>query len=249
MKRLLLIAACAVATLALNSCGGPQYPQCETDEHCAEHGEFCVQGQCQECGVDENCKDGFVCRENACVPKPECQSSDECGKCSMCKDEKCVPECTEDSQCGDGRECRSGCCADIPQCVTDADCDSGQRCQKSKCVSPDEASPVCNLSTVRFDYNEHSLSAAARASLDANAECIRAMDGVVTLAGHADERGTEEYNLHLGEKRANAVKRYLLNLGVPEARLRTISYGEERPLNKGHTEKAWEENRRVDFSD
>ncbi len=246
MKRFLILTTCASALLALSSCG-PKYPQCEQDEHCAEHNEVCVQGQCQECGMDQHCKDGFICRENACVPKPECEANSDCGSCSVCKDEKCVPECANDGQCGDSMVCQGGCCAPKPECLSDADCSEGMRCQSQKCAEIPK--PVCQLQTVNFDYNEFKLTAAARSLLDSNAECIRSKDGVITLAGHADERGTEEYNLHLGEKRANAVKRYLQNLGVPENKMKTISYGEERPANPGHDEDAWAENRRVEFNE
>ena len=246
MKRLLTLTTFAAALIALTSCG-PKYPQCEKDEQCAEHNEVCVQGQCQECGIDQHCKEGFICRENACVPKPECESNADCGSCSVCKDEKCVPECSSDSQCGDSMVCQGGCCASKPECLSDADCSEGMRCQSQKCAEIPK--PVCQLQTVNFDYNEFKLTTAARAQLDSNAECIRSKSGTITLAGHADERGTEEYNLHLGEKRANSVKRYLQNLGVPESRLKTISYGEERPANPGHDEEAWAENRRVEFNE
>lgn len=69
----------------------------------------------------------------------------------------------------------------------------------------------------------------------------------VTLEGHCDERGTEEYNLALGERRAESVRSYLVNLGVDPSRLKTISYGEERPVDPGHNEEAWAKNRRVEF--
>ncbi len=69
----------------------------------------------------------------------------------------------------------------------------------------------------------------------------------MTIEGHADERGTSEYNLALGEKRAQAVKDYLVGLGVSASRLSTISYGEERPLDPGHNELSWVLNRRAHF--
>ena len=66
-----LAALLAVATVALTGCP-PTYPNCKSDENCTEKGEVCVQGQCRECAADENCKPGFVCDTNKCVPKPEC---------------------------------------------------------------------------------------------------------------------------------------------------------------------------------
>ncbi|MFP3929181.1 MAG: OmpA family protein, partial [Desulfobacteraceae bacterium] len=69
----------------------------------------------------------------------------------------------------------------------------------------------------------------------------------VRIEGHCDERGTNEYNLALGERRANAAKKYLISLGVSEDRVRTISYGEERPADPRHNEEAWAKNRRDEF--
>jgi peptidoglycan-associated lipoprotein len=70
---------------------------------------------------------------------------------------------------------------------------------------------------------------------------------VLTIEGHCDERGTAEYNLALGERRAVAVKTYLVSLGIPQDRLRTVSYGKEFPFDPGHDEAAWSNNRRAHF--
>ena len=243
----------ALTALALGSCGGPNYPECETDNQCADHAEFCVQGQCKQCGTDNHCKDGFTCQENACVPKPECTADSDCeGSCMQCSDEKCVPQCTADSDCKEGEGCSQGCCTkkEEPECLSDADCGEAQRCQKQKCIEAQPPEPeTCNMQNVQFDYNEFSLTASARSVIDANLECIKKSKGTITLSGHADERGTEEYNLHLGEKRANAVKRYLVKMGVSESRLKAISFGEERPIANGHDEASWATNRRVEFSE
>ena len=74
------------------------------------------------------------------------------------------------------------------------------------------------------------------------------MTGNVVIEGNTDERGSEEYNLALGERRANTVKRYFVDMGVPSARLSTVSFGESRPAVQGHDESAWRYNRRADFS-
>ena len=71
--------------------------------------------------------------------------------------------------------------------------------------------------------------------------------GTLTLQGNCDERGSEEYNLALGERRAASVKKYLVDLGVPSSRLKTVSFGESKPAVPGHDESAWKWNRRVDF--
>jgi peptidoglycan-associated lipoprotein len=70
---------------------------------------------------------------------------------------------------------------------------------------------------------------------------------VITIEGHCDERGTAEYNLALGERRALAAKNYLISLGIPDARVKTVSYGDEFPFDRGHTDDAWSQNRRAHF--
>jgi peptidoglycan-associated lipoprotein len=98
---------------------------------------------------------------------------------------------------------------------------------------------------VYFEYDESELSDEARERLARNAELLRAqVQFMVTIEGHADERGTNEYNLSLGEKRASAVRDYLGSLGVDGSRLRTISYGEERPVCTTSEESCWSQNRR-----
>lgn len=98
---------------------------------------------------------------------------------------------------------------------------------------------------VFFDYDSSALSGDARATLSRQAAYLKQFPGkTVTVAGHCDERGTREYNLALGEQRANAVKQYLVSLGINGSRIATISYGKERPVALGHNEAAWSQNRR-----
>lgn len=249
MANRLLAPALVVAGLALTACP-PSYPKCETDNHCQADGrtEVCVDGQCQECGQDTDCKAGFVCRANKCVPKPECTSHQDCAPGSKCEAEKCVPGCDTDAQCPSGQGCREGQCAPKAECASDDDCPAGQSCDANgQCVT--STAQACTLQTVRFEFNESSLTPEARAMLEQNADCLRRKGTTVTLEGHADERGTEEYNLHLGEKRANAVKKFLVTLGVESVKLKTVSYGEERPINPAANEAAWSENRRVEFAE
>jgi peptidoglycan-associated lipoprotein len=250
MVRRLFVAALALGTLTLGACT-PTYPKCDTDEHCKEHGEVCLNGTCQECGRDGDCKAGFVCTDTKCVPKPECTVNTDCSSGFKCQSQKCVPECAVETDCAQGMRCKDGRCAPPPECTEDTACGTGERCQNERCVEdPTQQAAACTLQTVLFDFNEYSLTSDARRMLDANAECLRSRKGgTVTLAGHADERGTEEYNLHLGERRANAVKKYLSALGVQESGLRTVSYGEERPANRGSNDAAWNENRRVEFAE
>lgn len=100
-----------------------------------------------------------------------------------------------------------------------------------------------------FDLDSYSLSAAARAVLDANARVLRDNPGVrLVIEGHCDERGTVEYNQALGERRAQTARDYLVNAGIDGARLSVISYGKERPFATGSDEAAWAQNRRAHFT-
>ena len=105
------------------------------------------------------------------------------------------------------------------------------------------------LGDVFFDFDRAELRAEARERLARNARFL--MDHpefVVTIEGHADERGTNDYNLALGERRANAAKDYLSSLGVDGSRMRTLSYGEERPFCGQSNESCWQQNRRAHFA-
>jgi peptidoglycan-associated lipoprotein len=217
------------AALALFSGCPPTYPKCESDDNCKEKGEVCVQGMCQECAKDENCKAGFVCDANKCVPKPECVA---------------------DSSCGPNKKCNKGKCevAQPPQCTADTDCVSGQGCLAGKCVTvTDPLAGACTFEPVRFAFNEYSLAPDAQSALAKYAECIKKGALRFTLEGFADERGTEEYNMQLSQKRAASVRKYLVDLGVAGGALDTVGYGEEKPAKTGSNEEAWAANRRVEF--
>lgn len=104
------------------------------------------------------------------------------------------------------------------------------------------------MDPVYFAFDQATLTQSAKDTLVRNAEWLRANPQArVQVEGHCDERGTAEYNLALGERRAEAVKSYLTSLGIDSTRLVTISYGKERPADPGHTEEAWARNRRVEF--
>lgn len=99
---------------------------------------------------------------------------------------------------------------------------------------------------VYFDYDESTLTDDTRDKLSRNADLLKSQPQFsVTIEGHADSRGTNEYNLALGERRANAVKDYMVSLGVPAGRLRTLSYGEERQVCSEDEESCWSQNRRA----
>ena len=232
MRRGVVLAGLAVLGVLLAGCP-PTYPNCSSDDQCKEHGEVCVQGKCQECATDANCKEGFVCQGNRCVPKPECTpTGNECGPGRRCEDGRCVTAQRE-----------------VPgRCTTDEDCPSGQTCQAGQCAAGARAGGAeCSFEPIHFEFNESSLTVDARSQLDRIADCLKRQNSRVALEGHADERGTEEYNLQLSNRRAESVKRYLVTLGVNGQRLQTIGYGKTRPAVEGHNEQAWAANRRVEF--
>jgi peptidoglycan-associated lipoprotein len=104
------------------------------------------------------------------------------------------------------------------------------------------------LKDIRFDFDKYDIRPQDAAVLKENAALLAKAPSVkIQIEGHCDERGTIEYNLALGERRANSAKRYLVSLGIPESRVSTISYGKERPLDPAHTEDAWAKNRRAHF--
>jgi peptidoglycan-associated lipoprotein len=104
------------------------------------------------------------------------------------------------------------------------------------------------LLNVYFDYDRDNIRDDMRAVLEGNARWLRANSGAsVKIEGHCDERGTNEYNLALGERRAQAVKRFLTSSGIEAGRISTISYGEERPVCTSQSESCYAQNRRANF--
>lgn len=102
---------------------------------------------------------------------------------------------------------------------------------------------------VHFDFDKSNLRPEAQEILKSKAGWLRDNPDVnATIEGHCDERGTNAYNLALGDRRANSAKAYLVDLGIAGSRLTTVSYGEERPLDPGHNEEAWAKNRRAHFA-
>jgi peptidoglycan-associated lipoprotein len=106
----------------------------------------------------------------------------------------------------------------------------------------------CTSVRVHFELDRSDIDAADRDGLERAAGCLRADRALhIAIEGNADERGTEEYNLALGERRAQSVATYLRSLGASEQQLRTVSYGKERPLCSEHDEACWAQNRRADL--
>jgi len=119
-------------------------------------------------------------------------------------------------------------------------------CQKQG--KPKHAKTVKGLERIHFDFDQAEITSESKQSLKNNAKYLKENDGTrVTIEGHCDERGSEEYNIALGHRRADSTKNYVVSLGVDSKRLETKSYGEERPADKCHNESCWWKNRRADF--
>lgn len=113
--------------------------------------------------------------------------------------------------------------------------------------SVDQDAALRAVTTFYFDFDSYNLKPESLRALDVHARDLRSSGAHIVLEGHTDERGTPEYNMALGEKRAKAVQRYLVLQGVSPSQLEVVSYGEELPAAIGHNEEAWAQNRRVEL--
>lgn len=114
--------------------------------------------------------------------------------------------------------------------------------------SPKPVAKTENIKDIFFDFDKSTINPEMKSALEQDVSWLKANPQVkVQLEGHCDERGTNEYNLALGEKRAHAVKQFLISQGIKAVRLSTISYGEDRPFCTEHTESCYQQNRRVHF--
>lgn len=233
--------------LLLTGCP-PKYPACNNDKDCnrdQDRHEFCVNQLCQQCRDSNDCKEGQSCNQGRCEAIPGwCKDNSACEAGQVCIGNKCQ-SCTSDDQCGAGGKCgHSGRCLQPGQCDDDADCGPDQSCQSGTCVAK-ETQPSCQLETVYFDFNESVLSTEASSTIDRDLACIRQNNRPVRLVGHADPRGTEEYNMALSEKRAMSVRDRLVRLGLQAGQINTVGKGELDAT--GTDEESWSKDRRVDF--
>ena len=127
----------------------------------------------------------------------------------------------------------------------------GSTGNKAAATDPNSGDDLSSCGQVRvfFPLNSDQIPAETATSLEKSAKCLKADHALhVTIEGNADERGTEEYNLALGDRRATAVAKYLERLGTSQAQLKTVSYGKEKPLCVEHDEECWTKNRRADLN-
>lgn len=119
---------------------------------------------------------------------------------------------------------------------------------ESGTLGDSDSGKAMGLQTVRFAYDSFALDDSAKNILKENAKVLKDKASVkIQIEGHCDERGSIQYNIALGEKRASSTKKYLVDMGVSADRMTTISFGEERPVDNGHTDESWAKNRRSNF--
>lgn len=274
--RIVTVVAVLVGAGMLAACGGPKFPNCEKDEHCAQNDQgaqinfVCFNQQCVECVEDAQCtaKDPtMVCNPGSkrCEVKAECTTDPDCQASNpgyVCRASKCVPECAQDADCGSGQKCESQKCVTAAQCASDVECGPNMECRGGQCFEK-ERDPWANVSAkcksnqagqplalgvIRFDFDKSNVRPDMRGILDGNATCLKQGTKVtLVLEGHADERGTQEYNLALGEQRADTIRQYLVSAGVDPSRVRVVSKGENEPVCRSATDACYEKNRRVEF--
>ena len=231
MRRLFLVALVTVGLTTLAGCPSkPKNGECKSSQDCAAqegYGKVCVEGRCQECAADADCKDGFVCRASKCVPKPQCAKDSDCPAGQTCQNDKCVgPSQAE---------------------LDEARRRAAEEAERAKGAVPPECADAAAF-TIHFGFDQSSLFAESQTKLQRLADCVkRAPAKKITVAGNCDERGTTQYNIALGARRADAARKYLADLGV-QAKIDTVSYGKEKPICTESTEDCWAKNRRDDFT-
>ncbi|MBD90701.1 MAG: hypothetical protein CL940_10210 [Deltaproteobacteria bacterium] len=244
----LLIAV--LSGLVITACG-PTYPACDNDDHCASHNQVCVDKQCVDCRDASQCNkvdpcmvctSGYTCarQERCCKTDLDCPGG-RCWRDSGSTTGICGGQCQSDDHCPDGQRCAGEQCVPDISCNSDSDCSSGQRCVSGSC-----AEGGCEIITITFDFNEYSIRLDQEETIASNAACLKELMAPHRVEGHCDDRGSDEYNLALGQRRAGAVARQYKALGVGEGMLSTISWGEERPMCSQGAEDCWNQNRRVE---
>jgi peptidoglycan-associated lipoprotein len=229
MRRALVTLAALLSAAALAGCPAkPKNGECKTSDDCKDQqgfGKVCVEGRCQECAADADCKAGFVCRTNKCVPKPECAADADCGDGKKCQNERCVAARDEAAE--------------------------AQKRKQEEEEAARNAAKACSgdatAFTIRFGFDQSTLTGDSQGTLQKLAECLKKAPAKrVLVQGNCDERGTTQYNIALGARRAEAARKYLADLGVA-GKMETVSYGKEKPICSESTEECWAKNRRDDF--
>ncbi len=195
----------------------------------------------------------------ACGPKyPACEGDTDCKTGEFCVNQLCQ-QCRTEADCGEGKQCNAGACENTPGfCNTASECGVGQDCVANRCQvaaapqsTPEEAPPAaagpCELDPIYFAFDSATLEPSARDAIAKNAQCARERGmNAVKVTGYTDPRGTEEYNLALGDRRARSVSQYMESLGTAKSGVSAASMGEE--MARGDEEAGWAKDRRVEFT-
>jgi len=233
-----------VLGFAAASCGdSSKKPGCKTDKDC-KNKLVCAANTCVECTDNAQCPTGKRCKANACVTTPACESDSDCHDGKVCQAGKCKA-CATDNECAGGA-CSAGACQPAKKCSKDDECADDEDCVNGLCRKAgagSAAGATCTLATVYFGYDDSSVQASERDRLTTNVACIEKTKGKnVYLIGHTDTSGTEEYNIALSERRAQAVADFMARLGSDPARLQVVPKGETEPSGLGD-----DRDRRVEF--
>ncbi len=265
---------CVLALAApLTGCKKPTYPECKKDKHCVvDLGEKCVDGQCQNCTTNDDCAGKgtggadwtcheFRCTDPSLVPAGSggagtvgspCAQTLDCGGGLVCNAGKCA-NCTDDIECAPGTcDLGTGTCTTPggtgTACQTDDQCAMDEICDNGTCaysgVEPGGPNP-CGVDAVFFDFDSPSLTTEAQSQLKGLAECFKTQNKLVYLEAHADQRGTEEYNIMLTDRRGNGVKKFLEDLGVTGENMQVVSKGDLEAAGTDDT--SMKQDRRVEF--
>ncbi len=250
----MMLALVAMTALVFTACG-PKYPKCDNDSNCRDHGEYCVNGLCAECKTHAHCAGQGACATcsagNSCV-KPAGNIGECCTSDLDCQQGKCFKgggntgvcsQCGGDGDCGSTMKCVGGSCVPRGECGEGMPpCPDGKACVNNTCVVQE-----CQLRPIYFDFDESEIRSDARNTLNANFECMKEKGMNIVIEGHCDERGSDEYNLALGTRRARAAQRFMINLGSKRAQVNITSKGEEQPVCTSSGEHCWSQNRRGEF--
>lgn len=255
MKRLsyiksALILACLVGITLIGGCKKVRSPHCTKDSECASADGMgvgvCIASQCQDCVEDTDCKDGARCNNHRC--ELPCSDTQMCLEGFHCDSGFCKRDCKIDEDCDFNMSCVNKRCevAKAP-CSTDMDCEAGYNCVAGLCSNQSRENVSCTYEgTLHFDFDKSMVKSDDVPILERLTSCLKNNPAVkVSLEGYTDNRGTTEYNLALGQRRAESVKTYMEKLGVLSDNLNTISYGKEKPILPQANEKDYAENRRV----
>ena len=246
LRRAVSLAIPLLGFLALGGC--KKYPNCKKDKDC-QAGESCVGNICQNCKEDAECVDKtpegqatWTCNSFRCGPPgmdgaagggeegDPCTQRTDCLGGLSCKAGKCAL-CSDDLDCSPGT-CNfdSGRCIGGGSCTTDEDCAMDEICDANQCIFSgnlgDDTGGPCGLAAVFFAFDSDELTPKSQEELAAAAGCIAEHGLEVVLEAHADDRGTEEYNILLTERRGVGVKKYLTDQGVNGELLQVIAKGD-----------------------